>query len=50
MLDCPKFAILATDDPNGVLDWLAEEVKTTYELCEDQYYDLRSAVRARQED
>lgn len=50
MLDCPEFAMLESDDPNRVLDWLAEEVKTTHEICKEQYYDLRRAVRARQED
>jgi hypothetical protein len=50
MLDCPEFAKLRSDDPNVVLDWLAEEVKVTHEMCKQQYYDLRRAVRARQED
>ena len=49
MLDCPEFAMLRSDDPNEVLDWLAEEVKPTHEVCKEQYDDLRRAVRARQE-
>jgi hypothetical protein len=50
MLDCRGVKELNSGDPNLVLDWLAEEVKTMSEACEKQYYDLRRAVRARQED